>query len=72
LRQLLHVGLRLLMILRTNVEYKGLASAQAVLTMSQSSVTASLSEIEDGLGFRLCDRGRSGFAQTDAGRIDHN
>jgi LysR family transcriptional regulator, transcriptional activator for bauABCD operon len=69
LRQLLHVDLRLLMILRTIVEHKGLASAQAVLNMSQSSVSASLSELEDRLGLRLCNRGRSGFALTDAGRI---
>jgi LysR family transcriptional regulator, transcriptional activator for bauABCD operon len=69
LRQLLHVDLRLLMILRTIVEHRGLASAQAVLNMSQSSVSASLSELEDRLGLRLCNRGRSGFALTDAGRI---
>ncbi len=69
MRQLLHVDLRLLMILRTIVEHRGLASAQAVLNMSQSSVSASLSELEDRLGLRLCNRGRSGFALTDAGRI---
>jgi LysR family transcriptional regulator, transcriptional activator for bauABCD operon len=69
MRQLLHVDLRLLMILRTIVEHKGLASAQAVLNMSQSSVSASLSELEARLGLRLCNRGRSGFALTDAGRI---
>jgi LysR family transcriptional regulator, transcriptional activator for bauABCD operon len=69
LRQLLHVDLRLLMILRTIVEHKGLASAQTVLNMSQSSVSASLSELEARLGLRLCNRGRSGFALTDAGRI---
>lgn len=57
------------MILRTIVEQKGLASAQAVLNMSQSSVSASLSELEDRLGLRLCNRGRSGFALTEAGRI---
>ncbi len=67
--QLLHVDWRLLMILRTIVEQKGLASAQAVLNMSQSSVSASLSELEDRLGLRLCNRGRSGFALTEAGRI---
>ena len=69
MRQLLHVDLRLLMILRTIVEHRGLASAQAVLIMSQSSVSAGLSELEDRLGLRLCNRGRSGFALTDAGRI---
>jgi LysR family transcriptional regulator, transcriptional activator for bauABCD operon len=69
LRQLLHVDLRLLTILRTIVECKGLASAQNILNMSQSSVSASLGELEARLGLRLCNRGRSGFELTEAGRI---
>jgi LysR family transcriptional regulator, transcriptional activator for bauABCD operon len=68
-RQLLHVDLRLLMILRTIVECRGLAAAQSVLNMSQSSVSASLGELEARLGLRLCNRGRAGFALTEAGRI---
>ncbi len=69
MRQLLHVDLRLLTILRTIVECKGLASAQNILNMSQSSVSASLGELEARLGLRLCNRGRSGFELTEAGRI---
>lgn len=69
MRQLLHVDLRLLTILRTIVECKGLASAQNMLNMSQSSVSASLGELEARLGLRLCNRGRSGFELTEAGRI---
>ncbi len=69
MRQLLHVDLRLLMILRTIVECKGLASAQNILNMSQSSISASLGELEARLGLRLCNRGRSGFELTEAGRI---
>ena len=69
MKQLLHVDLRLLMILRTIVECKGLAGAQNILNMSQSSVSASLNELEERLGLRLCNRGRSGFALTEAGRI---
>jgi LysR family transcriptional regulator, transcriptional activator for bauABCD operon len=69
MRQLLHVDLRLLMIFRTIVEAKGLANAQLILNMSQSSVSASLAELEARLGLRLCNRGRAGFALTDAGRI---
>ena len=69
MRQLLHIDLRLLIILRTIVECKGLASAQNILNMSQSSVSASLGELEARLGLWLCNRGRSGFALTDAGRI---
>lgn len=69
MRQLLHVDLRLLLILRTIVECKGLASAQQVLNMSQSSISSSLAELEDRLGMRLCNRGRAGFSLTEAGRI---
>jgi LysR family transcriptional regulator, transcriptional activator for bauABCD operon len=61
LKQLLHVDLRLLTILRTIVECRGLAKAQDVLGMSQSSVSAGLNELEERLGLRLCNRGRSGF-----------
>ena len=69
MRQLLHVDLRLLMIFRTIVEAKGLANAQLILNMSQSSVSASLAELEARLGLRLCNRGRAGFALTEAGRM---
>jgi LysR family transcriptional regulator, transcriptional activator for bauABCD operon len=69
MRQLLHVDLRLLLILRTIVESKGLARAQNALNMSQSTVSASLAELEERLGLRLCNRGRSGFELTEAGRI---
>lgn len=69
LKQLLHVDLRLLTILRTIVECRGLAKAQDVLGMSQSSVSAGLNELEERLGLRLCNRGRSGFSLTEAGRI---
>ncbi len=69
MRQLLHVDLRLLLILRTIVESKGLARAQHALNMSQSSVSASLAELEERLGLRLCNRGRAGFELTEAGRI---
>jgi LysR family transcriptional regulator, transcriptional activator for bauABCD operon len=68
LKQLLHVDLRLLTILRTIVECRGLAKAQVVLGMSQSSVSAGLNELEERLGLRLCNRGRSGFSLTEAGR----
>ncbi len=69
MRQLLHVDLRLLFVLRTIVESKGLARAQNALNMSQSTVSASLAELEERLGLRLCNRGRAGFELTEAGRI---
>ena len=48
---------------------QGLAGAQLLLDLSQSRISAGLSELETRLGVRLCPRGRSGFALTEAGRI---
>lgn len=59
MRQLLHVDLRLLTIYCTSVEAKGLANAQLILNMSQSSVSASLAELEARLGLRLFNRCRA-------------
>jgi LysR family transcriptional regulator, transcriptional activator for bauABCD operon len=69
MRRLLDVDLRLLTILRAIVECNGLSSAQNVLNMSESRVSAGLAELEARLGLRLCRRGRAGFALTEAGRV---
>lgn len=68
MRALLDVDLRLIRIFRAITEAQGLAGAQLVLNLSQSRISASLSELETRLGVRLCRRGRSGFALTEAGR----
>ena len=68
MRQLLDIDLRLIRIFRVIVEAKGLAGAQLVLNLSQSRISTSLAELEARLGARLCRRGRSGFALTEAGR----
>ena len=68
MRQLLDVDLRLIRIFRVIAEAQGLAGAQLVLNLSQSRISTSLSELETRLGARLCRRGRSGFALTEAGR----
>src|SRR6478609_903138 len=68
MRQLLDIDLRLLRIFRGIVEAQGLSGAQVLLNLSQSRISASLAELESRLGTRLCRRGRSGFALTEAGR----
>src|ERR1700722_6419890 len=68
MRALLDVDLRLIRIFRAITESQGLAGAQLLLNLSQSRISASLSELETRLGVRLCRRGRSGFALTEAGR----
>src|SRR5919106_2515539 len=67
MRRLTDVDLRLIRIFRAIVECQGLAGAELVLNLSQSRISASLAELESRLGVRLCRRGRSGFALTEAG-----
>jgi DNA-binding transcriptional LysR family regulator len=67
MRRLTDVDLRLIRIFRAIVECQGLAGAELVLNLSQSRISASLAGLEARLGVRLCRRGRSGFALTEAG-----
>ena len=67
MRRLLDVDLRLLRIFRAIVEGQGLAGAELVLGLSPSRISAGLAELEARLSVRLCRRGRSGFALTEAG-----
>src|SRR5687768_1327297 len=67
MRWLLDVDLRLIGIFRAIAEAQGVADAQVVLNLSQSRISAGLAELEALLPVRLCRRGRSGFALTEAG-----
>lgn len=67
MRRLLDVDLRLIRVFRVIVECQGMAGAELVLDLSQSRISACLAELEARLGVRLCRRGRSGFALTEAG-----
>jgi DNA-binding transcriptional LysR family regulator len=51
------------------VEHQGFRGAQVVLGMSQPAMSAHLKQLEAALGFRLCTRGRGGFAITKRGEI---
>jgi DNA-binding transcriptional LysR family regulator len=68
MRRLLDIDLRLIRIFRAIAEAQGMAGAELVLNLSQSRISAALAELEARLGVRLCRRGRSGFALTEAGR----
>lgn len=60
--------LKLLRVFRSVVECEGFVGAQAVLGVSQSSISGHIKALEERLGFRLCQRGRAGFALTEEGR----
>lgn len=63
------IDLRLLRVFRSVVEAGGFSNAQALLNISQSTISTQMSQLEIRLGFRLCDRGRSGFRLTEQGNL---
>jgi len=46
----------------------GLSAAQTKLGMSLSHISSTLTSFEERFGVKLCNRGRSGFSLTDAGK----
>ncbi len=62
------VDLRLLRVFMTIVRSGGFTQAQAVLNLSQSTISNHVKSLESRLGMRLCDRGRTGFRLTREGR----
>lgn len=63
--------LRSLTVFRAVVDHKSFLGAQIALGLSQSAVSFHIKALEDRLGFKLCQRGRSGFELTDRGAIVH-
>lgn len=61
------IDIRLLRVFRAVVECRGFSNAQAVLNVGQSTISSHISQLEQRLGFRLCDRGRTGFRLTRKG-----
>ena len=61
--------LRLLRVYRTVVECEGFSAAEPQLGITRSTISKHIGDLENRLCARLCDRGRSGFALTDAGHI---
>lgn len=61
------IDIRLLRVFCAVVECRGFSSAQSVLNTSQSTISSQMSHLEDRLGIRLCERGRTGFKLTSKG-----
>jgi DNA-binding transcriptional LysR family regulator len=61
------LDLRLLRVFLAVVDAGGVTPAQSMLNVGQSTISAQLSTLETRLGYRLCDRGRSGFRLTPRG-----
>lgn len=69
LPSLSNLDLRLLRIFQAIVRCGGFSAAQYELNMSQSAISSQMKQLEDRLGVRLCERGRSGFKLTEGGEV---
>lgn len=63
--------IRLLRIFAKVVEAGGFSAAQIDLNISQSTISTHMTALEQRLGVRLCQRGRSGFSLTEKGQRIH-
>ena len=61
------LDLRLIRVFLAVVDAGGITPAQATLNVGQSTISTQLSTLETRLGYRLCERGRSGFRLTARG-----
>ena len=60
--------LRLIRVFRTVAECGSFTAAESTLGITRSAIRLHMSDLEQRLGMRLCQRGRAGFALTDEGR----
>jgi len=68
LAQVSDFDIRLLRLFRSVVECGGFSAAESVLGIGRSAISQQMSDLEQRLGLRLCQRGRAGFALTEEGR----
>lgn len=61
--------LKLLRVFSAVARCRGFALAQKELNLSTSAISTYMGELESQVGFRLCERGRGGFALTDKGAL---
>jgi DNA-binding transcriptional LysR family regulator len=65
--RLSNIDIRHLRVFMAVVKCGGFTAAEVVLGISQSTISAHIAELERRLTFRICERGRSGFALTGRG-----
>lgn len=65
--QLADMDLKLLRVFKAVVDNGGITAAEDELNIATSTISNYLSDLEQRLGMRLCQRGRKGFAITEQG-----
>lgn len=68
LNQVTNFDIKLLKIFKTVCDCHSFTAAESILGISRSAISLHMSDLENRLGIRLCQRGRAGFALTDEGR----
>ncbi|MDH2597334.1 LysR family transcriptional regulator [Acinetobacter baumannii] len=68
LQQISNADIKLLKIFKTVCECGSFTSAESMLGISRSAISLHVSDLEQRVGFRLCQRGRAGFALTEEGK----
>lgn len=68
LNQVSDFDIKLLKIFKTVCESGNFTAAESVLGISRSAISLHMSDLEERLGMRLCQRGRAGFAITPEGK----
>ena len=66
--QVTNFDIRLLRVFRAVVECGGFSAAEVELNISRSAISISMSDLEERVGLRLCQRGRAGFSLTEEGK----
>lgn len=69
LSNLSEADIRLLRVFAAVVDAGGFSAAQIDLNVSQSTISTHMTALEQRLGLRLCERGRSGFKLTERGQL---
>lgn len=69
LKQVRDADIHLLRVFVAVAESGGFAAAQDRLNVAASTISTQISNLETRIGFRLCERGRSGFSLTNQGEI---
>ncbi|MBC3957028.1 MULTISPECIES: LysR family transcriptional regulator [Pseudomonas] len=68
LAQVSDFDIRLLRLFKSVVEAGGFSAAESALGIGRSAISQQMSDLEQRLGLRLCQRGRAGFSVTDEGK----
>ena len=65
--QLSNIDFKLLRVFDATVRNEGFSAAQYDLNMGLPAISAAMTQLESRVGFKLCERGRSGFHLTEGG-----